>query len=306
VVIAATFADTELTMVLTQNAEGAMARVTLTADYAITKEGVVHGVITGLDVDVKSTTPGSRMNCALATMDGMAELQKFVDCPFSFRVKSTAAGMMVSNLKLAVEGVSAKDLAIGCGMFRQAVDGKIPVPEAIPARVLSRCEAPSAVPSSCTPAWSTGSASVYGNRVPAGVMPPGATVPGWSPTRPANVPASDFGMMAEVFGQMMGTPSANYRQAAPTMLPPYSIQPAGLVVPVPAYLQPAPAPAPSLPPPPPVISPGVPPMMPVPTPPVIDEARGKKKGKKKKSSSEPNAPRAPTHLTPERIHGGIY
>jgi hypothetical protein len=52
-VIAATFSGSELTMCLCQNADGAMARATFIADYSITKEGVVHGVKTGVDVDLK-------------------------------------------------------------------------------------------------------------------------------------------------------------------------------------------------------------------------------------------------------------
>ncbi len=33
------------------------------------------------------------------------ELQAFVDSPFSFRVKQTSNGMMVTNMKIAAEGM---------------------------------------------------------------------------------------------------------------------------------------------------------------------------------------------------------
>jgi hypothetical protein len=126
VVISATFAGDELKLCMTQNGEGVIAHMTLTAHYAITKEGIVHGVITGADVVVKSTSAEGSARATTAMTEGIAEMQKLVDCPFSFRVKSTSIGVMVSNLRVPVDGMNSKEMAILCGMFRHAVDGKVP------------------------------------------------------------------------------------------------------------------------------------------------------------------------------------
>ena len=105
IVLAATFSGDELKLCMTQNAEGAEICITLTADYAITKEGLVHGVITGIDVgsksDPKLVRKASDMPMAMELAQMAAELQEVVDCPFSFRIKQTSAGVMVSKLKVA-------------------------------------------------------------------------------------------------------------------------------------------------------------------------------------------------------------
>jgi hypothetical protein len=126
VVISATFSGDELKLCMTQKAEGMIAHMTLTANYAVTREGLVHGVITGADGDVKSTSQENSARATTAMTDGIVEMQKLVDCPFSFRVKSTSIGVMVSNLRMAVEGMSSKETAILCGMFRHSADGRVP------------------------------------------------------------------------------------------------------------------------------------------------------------------------------------
>ena len=106
-VFSATFSGDEMKLCMTQRDEGARCCFTITADYAITKEGLVHGVVTGVDVEVK-LGPTSQVleGCVVMPPAAItAELQKFVDSPFSFRTKTTSAGVMVSNLKFAAEGM---------------------------------------------------------------------------------------------------------------------------------------------------------------------------------------------------------
>jgi hypothetical protein len=342
VVISATFAGDELKLCMIQNAEGAIAHMTLTAHYAITKEGMVHGVITGADVDVKSNTQETSARATTAMTDGMVEMQKLVDCPFSFRVKSTSVGVMVSNLKVAADGMNSKEMAILCGMFRHAVDGKVPTPRLIktqttgstrcndsdytglvripvdvgPAPCMPPMPAPTpvvpaghavpgtpmhAVPMMVPPALPGGTSS----RVPdprhaedLGTKPPpsgrylqhypeyyppdpqhplprelaaqedpegplklatqragisikplptpgvvgGVLVvmpsPSYAPPRPPNIPPGDFGMMSEVFGEMLG--ARTQPSAAPATVPPPVVTSApvpSMAIPTPPRMQ---------------------------------------------------------------------
>ena len=123
-VIAATLSPCgeELKLCMSQNCEGHTLCLTVTADCKIMKEGLVHGVITGADLDVKrddKAVGGSPLGDEAGATSLM--LQQMVDCPFSFRVKHTAAGLMVSNLKLpSVGGVAGPELAMIGGMFKPA------------------------------------------------------------------------------------------------------------------------------------------------------------------------------------------
>jgi hypothetical protein len=59
-----------------------------------------------------------------------------------------------------------------------------------------------------------------------GTPPP----PAWNPAQPANVPANEFGMMADVFGQMIGAKSPPAYLPPPPM-PPVAVQTLGYVIP---------------------------------------------------------------------------
>jgi hypothetical protein len=271
-----------LKLCMTQNAEGTIAHMTLTAHYAVTKEGMVHGVITGVDVDVRSISAEGSARATTAMTEGMAEMQKLVDCPFSFRVKSTSIGVMVSNLRVAVDGMNSKEMAILCGMFQHAADGKVPTPRVMKTYstgsvrcIGSDCSGPAPVPVNVSPPPCMPPMTMPTPVVPAGyalpgetssvvsnpklasvlgadeiiidgiltppmrqylhqqpqLLPPGSQPqlmrgavevvkllptggctgagcfwsipPLYSPARPANVPRGDFGMMSEVFGQML-------------------------------------------------------------------------------------------------------
>ena len=244
-VFSATFSGDEMKICMTQCDGGNTICFTLIADYAITKEGLVHGVVTGVDVDAKLdpiSPAGTRCSMPPAAM--AAELQKFVDCPFSFRTKSTSAGVMVSNLKFAAAGMDMAQLAVVCGMFKPAPNGKVPSPKAVRAAVASPayCEAPSCPPVVASPyqpvpaaSGSTAPASMPVLLPAAGTMLPSQAVPqSWTPTKPTNVPAGEFGMMADVFVQMLGAKP----QPMPVPAPP-AVH-AGSSIPVPTMPIPTP------------------------------------------------------------------
>lgn len=133
-VIAVTVTGDEMKICLSQKIEGTIQSVTLTADYTMSKDGLVHGVITGLEVAEKhdSTATPSLPNAAPNNAIYSA-IQTLVDCPFSFRTRITSLGLMVSNLKVATPqefGVSPKEtLAVICGMYKLSKDGTVPAPK---------------------------------------------------------------------------------------------------------------------------------------------------------------------------------
>jgi hypothetical protein len=193
-VFSATFTGDELKVCMTQCEDGFAMCFTVTADYAIAKDGIVHGVVTGVDVQASRET-GRTDTSGLPTAAMTAELQKLVDCPFSFRTRMTSAGVMMSNLRIAMGNTEKPDLAMACGMFKHAADGKVPSPKQL------QTSAGPAAPRS-TPEFRTYRAlpRALSNVTPTAYPPATDCLP----SRPTNVPPSDFGMMAEVFGQMLG------------------------------------------------------------------------------------------------------
>lgn len=99
-VACATFTHDELKLTF---AESDGAKHTATAQYTVTKDGLVFGAITG------TTGPAS-----------------LVDVPFSFRFRVTSDGVMVSAFKSEPMG----DTARFCGLFKSAKDDKVPAPVA--------------------------------------------------------------------------------------------------------------------------------------------------------------------------------
>ena len=53
-VVAATFSGNELTLCIELRRDGQMLTFTISADFAVTKDGTVHGVVTGADVEFRS------------------------------------------------------------------------------------------------------------------------------------------------------------------------------------------------------------------------------------------------------------
>jgi len=273
---AVTLRGSEMTLCLTQYADNSPLRITISADCTITTDGLSHGVITGVDVEAIAD---GRSTAADEAAKMQSELQTLIDSPFAFRLKPTTGGIMVTNLQLA--GISKKEMAIGCGMYKLAPAGKVPASQPVQR---------SAVPARCEPSWCTKSVSSQPLPDAVPVMPlpapPGAVIPaprcevappdvmrhvvimsdtpgipsshvvvpcdpflqcppqyftptpaaapvcrdllppvalpqaGWCPAQPANVPPGDFGMMAEVFGQMLSAPPCIVQPAALGSLPP--------------------------------------------------------------------------------------
>ena len=134
-VITVTLAGDEMKICTTLSDDTHTACVTLTADYAITKDGIVHGIVTGADVSGKSLGNGDG-SPGDGPLEASAEFQKLVDCPFSFRAKMTSAGVMISNFKMAAADLDKDDLAMACGLYKPAVDGKVPTPRPFSTGVL--------------------------------------------------------------------------------------------------------------------------------------------------------------------------
>lgn len=135
-VTAVTFKNGELTATVTANVDGTAVTVTLTGDYAVTKDGTVHGIVTGIDVDVAAGVDLPGLELAAAAM----QLQGLVDQPFAFRCRPTDGGLMISNLRLVcVKGENAEcvpELGMITGIYKPC-GGKVPTPKPIAARVVN-------------------------------------------------------------------------------------------------------------------------------------------------------------------------
>ncbi|MDB5312170.1 MAG: hypothetical protein JWO38_6372 [Gemmataceae bacterium] len=132
-VTAVTFAGDEAKVTLVLNHDGAIATATLTADYAVTKDGTVHGVITGADVEAGGKTDAAGMELAGLSL----ELQSYVDRPFAFRCRPTGGGLMVSSVRLGPAQDMPADalplVAVLSGKFKPAT-GTLPTPK--PAKLI--------------------------------------------------------------------------------------------------------------------------------------------------------------------------
>jgi len=242
--VAATFTGDEMTLCLTQSGEGFTVVLTVLADYTLTKSGLVHGVITGVDVDVKlkGDAKDTEMAAGLEELVSMTTgLHAIVDCPFSFRVKNTSMGMMVSTVKFAdLSAIPNRDFL--SGMYKFAADGKVPAPKPLVVEAkttLGGLTHPSARYLEHPPQYyspdSTPSIAPAGATMPAPVKPcveatPTMTLPAppclttpamappcvppcqvmlvpavrLNPAKPVNVPPGDFDAMTVTFGQMLG------------------------------------------------------------------------------------------------------
>jgi hypothetical protein len=135
-VVAAVSGD-ELKIHFSQNIQGTTLIITMTADCTLTREGLVHGVITGADAELRtdpsvidSTRIGvAPVHCHIESRMPhiLMSVQSLVECPFSFRTRLTSAGMMVSNMKVAVPDDEMKEvLPLICGMYKFSKDGNLP------------------------------------------------------------------------------------------------------------------------------------------------------------------------------------
>ena len=189
-VIAFTFRGDECKATATINDNGTIATITLTADCAVTKDGVVHGVITGADVDV---TPGKEAGGMEFAALGL-ELQGFVDQPFAFRFRATDGGLMVSNIRFGgTEGIGGEATAALCGKYKPAASGPVPSPR--PAPILNRY---SSDPNERM--------QLLLHNGPGTVVATPFVSPAPCPSRVPSCPPDVFEMMTGTFGQMLSCP----------------------------------------------------------------------------------------------------
>ena len=113
-VAAMSYKSDELTLTVKRICDGTIATATMTAEYAVTKDGTVHGVFTGADVDVKGNT--DKLGLEFAQMS--FEMQAMIDQPFAFRCRPTEGGVMVSNLRFPdPRREMTEELALLCGKY---------------------------------------------------------------------------------------------------------------------------------------------------------------------------------------------
>lgn len=253
-VVAITFRGDEMKATLTGNDNGAVATFTLTADCAVTKDGTVHGVVTGVDVEAKGDD-AKGMDLAAVSF----EMQGLVDQPFAFRTKATDGGLMVSNLRVACGRDSASEcipeMGLLVGKYKPACCcAGVPTPKAVKAGTLFQrnvyatepevrmqqllavpCPAASPCPS---PVWNSDRAEQrYAAQASArtAVLPPAVCQAPRAAPCPVQCPlSSDVSeMMMRVFGEMLGgccnappvvsgmtLPSPRYLQHHPQYFPP--------------------------------------------------------------------------------------
>jgi len=130
-VAAVTFAGDEVKAVLTQTHGGAVVTITVTADYAVTKDGTVHGVVTGTDVAVSGPADAVVNEVEYLAM----QLQALVDQPFAARCRPTDGGLMVGNLRVAA-GFGGGAMGTLMGKFKPAGPGPLPPPKPVVATTI--------------------------------------------------------------------------------------------------------------------------------------------------------------------------
>src|SRR6185437_13150085 len=140
-VAAFTFRDDEFSLAMTVVDDGETFTITLTGDCAITKDGTVHGVITGVDVNSADLKDQDSID-ELAEMS--RRMQAMVDQPFAIRFRPNGGGMMVSNVRLAESGMLKVFVPGFCGLYKSGACSQVPKPKAVNERkgVLHRCEPP--------------------------------------------------------------------------------------------------------------------------------------------------------------------
>jgi hypothetical protein len=253
-VVAFTFAGDELKAVASVNIDGVSGCVTLTADYAMSKDGTIHGVITGADATGSGGELGGLEMVSIAVV-----AQMFVDQPFALRVKPTGDGLMLSSVRfpaaepLMEQGPAPKVSSVLCGLYRPAKGGTIPTAKALK----MSGDAPAGEP--CCDGLLDVLGGLFGRQTPCG----GMTLPSpkylehypqyFPPTEVYVPPAQPAGqpvcLPQPYVMPLPGSPCPVPPQACPLPAPP---MPVGAVVP---YLPPGCVPPPmvAFPPPPPQV-----------------------------------------------------
>lgn len=180
------FEEDRLTIRLVALVDRQPAETVLEADYSITRDSVVFGVITGLDTHVPA---GVRVPAGAA-----GEEEQFIDQPFTFRFRVDGGTLTVKDLRMP--GVNKQgDAGLGLVLTGRYMSGEHPpgMQREIPAKgrasyVLPRRVSPSHMttpgPVADQPLYPTGSPEVAPGGPPAfpapgqpGSVPAGAPVP---------------------------------------------------------------------------------------------------------------------------------
>jgi hypothetical protein len=254
-VVAFTFCGDELKATGNVNIDGVSGCVTLTAEYAMSKDGTVHGVITGAD----ATGCGGDLG-ALEMVSVAVVAQMFVDQPFAFRMKSTGDGLMLSNVRfpaaepLMEQGPGPKMSGLLCGLYRPAKNGVVPTAKAL------KMPGEAATGEPCCDGLLDVLGALFGKQTPLSTTLSGMTLP--SPTYPQHYPqyfppTGPYPVPYELAAQAPCLPMPHFAPLPGTPYPPAEEcpvpappLPAGAVVP---YLPPGCVPPPmvAFPPPPP-------------------------------------------------------
>lgn len=127
-IVAATFAENELKVRVTFNADCNTIRLDLTANYAVTKDGQVHGNITGMNCDVNPKPKAATLALAREALASAGfSVETLHNCRFSFQTKSTSTGLLVSNLSTTGHKDSEftlKVLDLFDGIYSYSKDGE--------------------------------------------------------------------------------------------------------------------------------------------------------------------------------------
>ena len=200
-VAALSFKHDELTLTAKRNCEGTITTSTMTAEFALTKDGTVHGVFTGADVDVKGNTDNLGLELAQMSL----EMQGMIDQPFAFRCRPTEGGVMVSNLRFPdPRREMTEELALLCGKYTFAEKGTIPSPKAT--ATTARAATEPSYPERYGIAARAEVVAPFAAQVAIGSNP-STSLPYLTPV-PNNAPPEVQAMMLQTFGQMMSSPAS--------------------------------------------------------------------------------------------------
>lgn len=152
VVTAFTFRDDELTLEMKVNDEGSLFTITLQAEYAIAKDGTMHGLVTGVDVKgPQDTDEDSAEELEVFTR----KMQGLIDQPFALKCRPNNGGLWVSQPRFA-DGEALKEVDPGfCGFYKSACYVAVPTPNAVRSNPRSPNAAPTLqpVPAATTRTW---------------------------------------------------------------------------------------------------------------------------------------------------------
>ena len=215
-IVGLSFRGDEVRITLDHKIGGTTACMTMVGDCAVTRDGTVHGVITGTDIRHGGTGGPAQHEIS----EVYQILQGFVDQPFAFRCRMSDGKLMVSNWRIACPTDQCREFGLSLGMLAgifQPVTGAMPQPKSVddewkpvpvPAGGVSVVQPVGIAPR-----------GVNVNLSPAMVAPQPCPVP-VPPALGASMPPLEVrGMMVETFHQMMNQMQPQVVCAPPPYIP---------------------------------------------------------------------------------------